>query len=81
MQIIIKNILLFFIIVFLSSCQTNRKENSNLISQLINNDSQKSDVKQPFWKTLFDKNFSNVMEDEPEKSKSLFVRIIVSHII
>ena len=65
MQIIIKNILVFFIIVFLSSCQTNRKENSNLISQLFNNDSQKSDVKQPFWKTLFDKNFSNVMEDEP----------------
>jgi len=65
LQIIIKNILVFFIIVFLSSCQTNRKDNSNLISQLFNNDSQKTDIKQPFWKTLLDKNFSNVMEDEP----------------
>ena len=65
LQIIIKNILVFFIIVFLSSCQTNRKDNSNLISQLFNNDSQKSDIKQPFWNTLLDKNFSNVMEDEP----------------
>ena len=64
-KLLLKNILVFFIIVFLSSCQTNRKDNSNLISQLFNNDSQKSDVKQPLWKTLLDKNFSNVMEDEP----------------